>query len=408
VSTGSHGADSRAARVAVWGGGLRLVPFAVHVDARRASNWLALAGPIIGLLTLPQVSDAVRVMVVWAGGVVSGVIATGVLPGSRGMPIPAISGRRLQRIEYGWLLERLAWPLLGALIACVGTGLKADGGIVAALCGGILASGLLMAGCRGVGCSDADAASGTLGITVAAVAVTHSFLPGLSAGAASAVAVGWLAAVWMVLALFFLTAAAQLDRRVAITRDLAINGVPLGHSEIRRWMVRLMMICGLLSMVRWLFSTEPSVENYGIPGVLFAASLMFPEAILLPLESQPWLRTHIAWVEGRQRSLWRHSHAWLLPAVVMGWPLLIAVVLAPASRGSETVLVASGVFCVVAFALAGNLAVAKGWMLRETAFAIIVLVAWHATAGCLENSGERPTQSTEARLPGDVFRLEWP
>jgi hypothetical protein len=62
----------------------------------------------------------------------------------------------------------------------------------------------------------------------------------------------------------------------------------------------------------------------------------------------------------------------------------------------------------VAFALAGNLAVAKGWMLRETAFAIIVLVAWHATAGCLENSGERPTQSTEARLPGDVFRLEWP
>jgi hypothetical protein len=62
----------------------------------------------------------------------------------------------------------------------------------------------------------------------------------------------------------------------------------------------------------------------------------------------------------------------------------------------------------VAFAFAGNIAVAKGWILGETAFAIIVLVAWHATTGCLENSGERPTQSAEARLPRDVFGLAWP
>jgi hypothetical protein len=408
VSTGSHGADSRAPRVAVLGAGLRLAPLVLRADSRRASSWLALAGPIIGLLALPQVPDAVRTMVAWADGVVAGVIATGVLPGSYGMPIPAVSGRRLQRTEYGWLLERLAWPLLGAGIGCVGTGQEADGGIVVALGGGILASGLLMAGCRWVGCTDADAASGTLGITVTAIAVIHAFLPGLSTGVSPAVPVGFLAALWVGLALLFLTSAAQLDRRVAITRDLAINGVSLGHSEIRRWMVRLMMISALLSMVRWLFATEPSVENYGIPGVLFAASLMFPEAVLRTRGSQPRLRAHIAWVEGRQRSLWRHSHTWLLPAVVVGWPLMIAVVLTPAARGSETVLLACGIFCVVAFAFAGNIAVAKGWILGETAFAIIVLVAWHATTGCLENSGERPTQSAEARLPRDVFGLAWP
>lgn len=343
----------------------RLVLLLAAVDARRGASWLA-AGAVAGLPLLCQGPPDLLLPLAWAYGAVLAVVAAGDLPVAVGL-----GSQPSQRVTLpvAWMLERMAWPLLGLLVAFGWGGMRIATLMAAAGC--VVAS-LLLAVCRWRRCSASDAASGTLLVTLAALLVGMAMPPALR-GSGVAVAGSWAA-----VAVGLLAVVGQSDRRSTLAREAATGNGPLGDSELRRWYLRLTMVGTLLGMVRWLFAAEPLVGLYGLICCLLVAGLVLPDAVLARAGATCGCWRQLARVAGSRPPLWRQVQPWLLPAVVALWPLLVAVVLVPAARAATAVLAGLAVAVVVAAAGACRWLVAHRWLERETALALPLTLVWLA------------------------------
>jgi len=350
-----------------------LIAALISVDARRPASWLAMLGAANGILLIAAMPEGWAVLLAWANGVVAAVVAIGHVPADAGLAAGLAGGRRL---AFVWTVERAAWALGGLGVGwLVSPGATAVAVVIAASAGGAGAS-LAVAVCRGRGCSTADAVSGVLGVTVVVMLIAAGMVPRVPHGLSLL--------LWAVLAVGLVATSDASDRVPRLAREVTAGSGPLGHSPLRRWYDRLLMGGALVGMVGWLLATEPHVIAYGVVAVLGVASLVFPEVLLAPEGTAATAWTHLAWQEGRPTPRWRVVQPMLLAAVVTGWPLLIATVLVPATRGSDAVLAATGLASVVALAGAGHVALTRRKITGETAFAVATLLVWLVTVGILQ------------------------
>ena len=358
------GAVRMATRLAVFP---RVLVLSAVIDLRRSASWLAAVTAAVGLFLLQRVTADLVLPLAWAHGAVVAVVAAGDLPVRRAA---GRSDGPAAMVSLAWAVERMVWPLLGTLIVSAwGAGASAAW----LLASGCVAASLLGLACRWLRCSASDAASGTLAVTLLASLAAMAVPPSVRSGAEG---LPIIAGIWSVLAAGLLAMVAQADRRSCLPREATTGGGPLGDSELRRWYLRLMMVGSLLGMVRWLFVAEPLVGLYGVASGLLVASLVLPDAALPHAGASCRCWTPLAQVAGRRPSFWRPLQPWLLPAVVAVWPLLVAMVLVPAARGLPAVLAIVASAAVVGLGSLARLAVARGWLSRETAFAAAAALVW--------------------------------
>lgn len=349
---------------------VHLIAALVRVDARRPASWLAMAAAGSGLVLVLAMPQRWAVPLAWANGVVAALVAIGHVPAGAGL-VAGLAGER--RLAIAWTVARAGWPLLGLVLGGLASPHPTAVVVVITAAAGVTAASLAVAVCRGRGCSTADAVSGLLGVTVVAVGVTAGVLPHLPA-----IAQGLFLMIWTTLAVLLAATSVSSDRSATLPREVTAGSGPLGHAPLRRWYDRLLMVGALLGMVGWLLATEPHVALYGMVAALCVASLVFPEVLLAPEGTASAHWTHLAWQEGRRMPRWRALQPMLLAAVVTGWPLLIATVLVPATRGSDAVLAVGGLACVMALAGAGRAALVRQRLAGETVFAAATLLVWLA------------------------------
>lgn len=353
----------------------RLLMLAARIDARRGASWLAAVTSAVGLLLLESASTSLLIPLAWAHGAVVAVIAAGAPPDGL---VGRVGFRRDVLVGLSWAVERVAWPLIG-VAAVLAAGGPASGLPVAVMAAA--ATAMLLWGCRRLGSSAADAASGVLGVTLigAMMAASDSLRawPPLPAAAGS----------WSVLAVGLLGLVSRADGRDRLPRETTAAGGPLGDSELRRWYLMLMMAGTMLGMVRWLFDPEPLVGRYGVASGFLVASCVVPDAMLVAAGASSASWRHVASVAGRRQPSWQQLQTWLLPAAVAVWPLLVAVVLVPASRGMPAVLTVGAVAAGLAVAAMGRLAVTRRGIAAETAFAVTVSLIWLACLAGLAGGG---------------------
>ena len=345
----------------------RVLVLSATIDARRTASWLAAVTAAVGLLLLQRLPAELVLPLAWAHGAVVAVVAAGDMPMSGSARRP---GGTAAAIQLAWAAERMAWPLLGTLI---GTALGGSATISWAVASGCVAASLLGLACRWLRCSASDAASGTLVVTLVASLAAMAVPPAARSGAEG---LSIVAGIWSVLAAGLLAIVAQADRRNCLPREATAGGRPLGDSELRRWYLRLMMVGSLLGMVRWLFVAQPLVGLYGMASGLLVATLVLPDAALARAGASSSSWTQVAQVAGRRPPLWRLLQPWLLPAVVAVWPLLVAVVLVAAARGLPAVFAIVAAGLVVGLGGLARLAVARGWLAEENAFAVAASLVW--------------------------------
>lgn len=360
------GSRTRAAPAAgAWWVLLRLIGRLATADVRRGASWLSAACPALGLLALRDLPSDLVLPLGWATGLLAAVMATGHLPLTAGRI--GVPGRE-RLVAWAWSLERAVWPSLGmAFVWGFGEPNLAVAGL-----GGLLAASVLLGACRRLGCSTADGISGTLAVTVVAAVIAFDWPDALRMG----VGIGRFLAAWVGLAMGLVAASAQVDRSVSLPREGTAGSAMLGHSELRRWYHRLMMVAVLVAMVRWLFASEPEVGLYGLAGGLLAASLVLPEVLLASpgASADGWLA--LVGAAGGRRLFWQRWQRSVLAVVVTGWPLLIALLLVPATRSSEALLAAAAMAVVVVMAGGTHAAVRQRVLSGETAFAAAAIVIW--------------------------------
>jgi hypothetical protein len=364
--THALGSRNRTAPAAgAWWVLLRLIGRLATSDARRWACWLSAACPVLGLLALRDLPSHLVLPLGWATGVLAAVMAIGHLPLTAGLI--GVPGRE-RLVAWAWSLERGLWPSL--VMACMWV--LGEPKVAAAGLGGLLGASLLLGACRRLGCSTADGISGTLALTVVASVIASHWPDAWQMG----VGIGRFLTAWVGLAMGLVAASAQVDRSVSLSREGTAGSAMLGHSELRRWFFRLMMAVVLVAMVRWLFASEPEVGLYGLAGGLLAASLVLPEVFLTSpgASADDWFA--IVGEAGGRRSFRQRWQRSMLAVVVTGWPLLIAVLLVPATRNVETVLAAAAMAVVVVVAEGTRAAVRQRWLSGETAFAVAAIVIW--------------------------------
>ncbi len=361
---------------------LRLLWILAVVDARRGASWSVMLAAACGVLLVRLVPAELVLPIAWAHGVVIGVAAVGNVPRQLRCPASSFPPVGFSAI---WMLERALWPVAGLWLGWSWLIWKPPfespmGVMLPLAMGGVVAASAGLAGCRRLGCATADAASGVLSVTALAT-LAFMGLPQTLRG--EQVNVVLLPVIWTTVLVLLLAAATQVDRHARLAREVTASSGPLGHSELRRWFYRLMMVGVLVGMVRWLLTTDPQVGLYGLVGGSLVASLVLPEVLLAPVTGPSAAWRQLAWVEGVQRSPWRRLQPWLVAAVVTGWPLLIAVALVPVVRGWMAVLAAASIACVVLTAMLAFLAVRRRLITADTAFAMTTVALWLAVVNGL-------------------------
>jgi hypothetical protein len=280
-----------------------LVRVHLRIDRRRPASWLAVAtaASAVAWLMLRSPPEAgLRMAAAVAAGAIVAVMAIGDPP--RGLYGPV----------RGWVWLRAAWPLASAVAAttvCGWVGGAAGGEplfAAALLCGATAATAeACVASARG-GATPADTASLPLVLAAAAAA----------AAIAAARAGGGGDAACGVVALFtWLACAAALAgwRRSgssAWPRSAGAVGLfacgPDGHL-----LAGIAMATALAGMVGWLFLEADASGWYRLLAAAWFAAAAIPQATLAAAEVEQRGRPAVAW------------------AALLGWPLVVAAVLAP-------------------------------------------------------------------------------
>lgn len=361
----------------------------VRIDRRRPASWVALAMTVAAAF-LPWVVESEQVLITaWASGVAAAAVALGDRPRTQWWPgrrCPARSGPRCG--AGGDLLQalaRLGWPLSGAVSAWLmmqASGMRPSGGPWAAAAG-LGMAGVVLLAIAWVGGAAADAAATVFfaAVLVAATAWGHPWL---------------LAGVWGMAAVVAIGMVSRVDRGVSLAREALVAGVPPGSSEVRRWLLRGVMVAMLAAMLRWLLVDDPRVERYGLMAILASAGLILPETLLRDRITGE----RLAFAAPQRWTRWRRLAPQAMPAVIALWPLLVACLVAPPVRGTATVAVGMGFGLAPAVAALLAAAVKGGWFGRETAFAIgVALVGLAVVALWAWGTGQ--TGGVSAAFPWD-------
>lgn len=316
-------------------GRIRRLMLLATIDARRPATWVAVAVAAAAVAVLagsaPAGWPAPSVVALLLGAAIA-VTALGDVAELRS---PA-------GIDRGWLAERVAWPLLAWIAAAA---LRQDVPLLA--CGGvgILAAATLVAGVARRGATGADAASAALVVASAAVAAgwwAESLWPGPSSAATGA-------------AVVVLGTAAAVGPRSSV------------RFRLRRALTAAGMIGAVAGMVAWLFLAANRAGLDLAASLAWFAALAVPEATLGDgvSHARVWRRLERAAARaaggrlrlppGRTRD---GVFAVLTTGAILGWPPLVAALLAGADGGRSWP--AAGV--VMALAAAGTALLAVVWL----------------------------------------------
>jgi len=360
---------------------LSLARVHLRIDRRRPASWLAVALAAAGtawLMTWPPADPGVRVAAAIATGGLAAVIAIGDPP--RGLYGPV----------GGWIWLRAAWPLVAVIAAGLACSRGAESfSIPAVACASLIATAWAMAaaGCGGAMPGDAVSMSlATAGIAAAAGLLASEF------GWHASVAVGAAGVAWLAAHVAWRGwESHRSDFAPSLSPAGPVGLLPCGPEG--RLLFGIAMLTALAGMVGWLFLAQESAGWYRLLAAAWFVVGAVPQATLAAGEADDrrrWrlLATQPGTREGVKPLLraallhadaWRPAAAW---AAVLGWPVLVAAVLAPTAAER-----------LDRFATVGGLAAAAGGLTvvaaaarlagasRETALAVGVGVAAGVAVG---------------------------
>ena len=320
----------------------------LRIDRRRPASWLAMATAVtaaVWLMMQPPAEAGLRVAAAVMAGAVAAVMAIGDPP--RGLYGPI----------RDWVWLRAAWPLAAATAASVAAFPVTGGQAVvpsALLC---LAVGVTAESVRAsvrVGATPTDAVSVPLAAAGFAAAAAVAAWTALGAGdvpCAAAALVAWLVC-WGGLVVW------RQQRPAILWPDspTAVGLFASGHEG--RLLAGVAMATALAGMVGWLFLAADAVGWYRLLAAVWFTAAAVPQTTLAAAE-----------VERRGRP----AAAW---ATLLGWPLVVAAVLAPSPAAVVERVVSIGGMAAAAIALtlltAGLRQVGAS---RETALAVALAAA---------------------------------
>lgn len=321
---------------------LARLPLLARIEARRVASWIAAVGAAAaaGCLPLampPGLPDRATVAVVLGG----------LFAVAAGGAVPRTGSGRLDRL---WLAARLVFPAAGWLAAALARGEPAVGGWAAA---GVALGGAWLAVMTHAGLVAADAAGASL------------MASGIAGGVGWWAAVvrradgevGGMAAVAMLIAGVGLAAVASgVARQRSIARHAA-----------RHLLTGGVMAAALFGMVVWLFLAPEAAPLDLVASLAWFVAAAVPAATLGDGVGQAaaWRQSDRAapragtWPRrlppGRCRDA---ALGPLVVAAILGWPPLVAAVVAEAGADAGRPLVAIGIVAALAAAAAAVVAVA--------------------------------------------------
>jgi hypothetical protein len=334
-----------------------LVRVHLRIDRRRPASWLAAAtaaAAVAWLATQSPPEAGLRVAAAVAAGAVVAGMAIGEPP------------RGLYGSVRGWVWLRAAWPLASAVVAagaCVWVGGAAGGEPLCAaalLCGAMAATAeACVASVRG-GATPADTAS--LPLVLGGFAAAAAVAAGTTFGVGAASCVAAACAAWI--ACRGGLAGWQQQRAALIWPDSpAAVGVFASGPE-GQLLAGIAMTTALAGMVGWLFLAADAVGWYRLLAAAWFTAAAVPQATLAAAE-----------VERRGRP----AAAW---ATLLGWPLVVATVLAPSSTAAVERAVSVGGLVAAAVALTLLAAgLRRAGASRETTLAVALAAALVAVIG---------------------------
>ena len=349
----------------------------LRIERRRPASWLALglAGAVMAwLASWPTAEVGVRVAAAIAIGGLAAVIAIGDPP--RGLYGPV----------SGWAWLRVAWPLVAVIVVGLACCRGVESLAVCALaCVSIVATAWgMVAAVRG-GAMPGDAVS--VPLACAGVAAAASLFA-CELGGGEFVAIGAAGAAWLAThAAWRAWETCRSDAAMSLSLSPAGPAGLLPCGPEGRLLFGIAMLTALAGMVGWLFLAPESAGWYRLLAAAWFVVGAVPQATLAAGAADDGPRRRLLATRpgprGGARPLlraallhadaWRPAAAW---AAVLGWPLLVAAVLAPtAAERGDRVATMGGLAVAVGGLTAVTAALRLAGATRETALAVAVVVA---------------------------------
>jgi hypothetical protein len=323
----------------------------LRIDRRRPASWLAAAtaaAAVAWLMTQPPADAGLRV----AGAVVAGAVVAVMAIGD---PPRGISGT-----ASDWVWLRAAWALAAAVTATVAYGAAVP------LAGGaaVVPSALLWCAVGATahavwvsvraGATPADAVSMPLAGAGAAAAAAIAAARAGSGGDFACVAAALL--TWLACAAALAGWRRQLGPAAWHDSAGAVGLFACGPEG--RLLASIAMVTALAGMVGWLFLAGDAGGWYRLLAAGWCAAAAVPQATLAAAEVERRGRPAVAW------------------ATLLGWPLVVAAVLAPNSAAAvERLVTLGGLAASAVFLILLTVGLRRGGASRETALAIALAAA---------------------------------
>ncbi|MGB8853116.1 MAG: hypothetical protein WCC69_06080 [Pirellulales bacterium] len=350
-----------------------LVGVHLRIDRRRPASWLAAATAAVAVAWLMMRSPAdpgLRAAVAVVAGAVAAVVAIGEVP--RGLYGPV----------RDWVWLRVAWPLTAAVAAtatCVAAFLFAGGqGVFPSilLCLAVGATAESVRASVRAGATPADAVSMPLAFAGAAAAAA---IVAARAGGGDAACGGVVLLTW--LACSAALAAWRQQRGPAAWTGSAGAVALFACGPEGRLLAGIAMATSLTGMVAWLFLEADAAGWYRLLAAMWFTAAAVPQATLTAAEAER---------RGRPAAAW---------SALLGWPLVVAAVLAPSPAAAVERVVSIGGLAAAAvvltllsvglrrigvsretvLAVGLGLALATGLMLRESGHSCETLGSWQGS-----------------------------
>lgn len=327
-----------------------LVGLHLRIDRRRPASWLAAATAAVAVAWLvmqPPAGAGLRVAAAVVAGAIVAVMAIGDPP--RGMYGPI----------RGWVWLRAAWPLaagLAATVVCVATGRAADHAVMVPavlLCATLATTAEACVAAARAGATPADTAS--LPLVLAGFAAAAAVAAGMTIGAGDVSCAAAALFAWLVCCCGVVAWRQQREAVIWPDSPAAVGLFAAGPEG--RLLAGIAMATALAGMVGWLFLATDAAGWYRLLAAAWLTAAAVPQTTLAAAE-----------VERRGRP----AAAW---ATLLGWPLVVAAMLAPNSAAAVERLLSMGGLAAAAVALTLLVAgLRRAGASRETALAVALAV----------------------------------